>query len=850
MVNSRIRFPRQAFLVGAAVLGLAVCLLSATAAETPKDLKGEILVIVLEPDGSSREQAALRDAFKAAAEKQGASDNLWIVETDSLKSTADRLQEWPAQTRERIGAILMVKVPREPVSTARASAAVFHYPFGEIAREHVSSPEYSFKFASDSALYAIHLDRATSSVLSRMARESGPNSLQIRFAEPDRYSLSPDLLGRTVWLTLEGVADPAQQAESILNAFDAFRKDSGNAVMGIVSDKVRRKIESGNAEIRIFNSPYNNKEEWTEEEKAERRRMGEEPVAIVRPGPFAQGEASGIYYVTDLDPLAAYAYTVIDTSKDPDDFWYEVDSGSFVTSSITGVVRTVPVKTEEYTPIASEPQNAALSIPTFEILDWVIEGATVFDGTRDTPARVSDVGLVGEKIAAVGNLKDTPRKMTVNGSGLFLMPGFIDIHSHADSDLPDVPYAPSHVRQGITTVLGGNCSFSDLGIGAYLAEREDLGTPINIGLLIGNRPVRQRVLGRRKGMFSYNDLYKEKELVDLAMEEGAFGMATGLIYSISEEAFAWELAEMAKQMKPYGGFYASHIRGETDEVIDAAREAIHIGELAEVPVQISHMKVLQKRNWGDMERYLDVIKDARARGLDVTGDQYPWRASGPAAHYTLYRLMVREAIRNESPDVVLLKDMPAPFAKYSGRPLPELLEGENLTPEQLIQELNLTEDSKIYATFLCLSEDDVKLPMKEDFVMVCTDSGVVSLDAIQSGRVWDEHPRKFRSYPEFFARYVRDKGVCAWELAVYKCTGLPAWRMGLADRGIIRPGAFADLVLMNPKTVDPVVDYRDQAPPPAGIDWVFINGVPVVKEGELTKERSGKPLFAGGRHKP
>ena len=137
-------------------------------------------------------------------------------------------------------------------------------------------------------------------------------------------------------------------------------------------------------------------------------------------------------------------------------------------------------------------------------------------------------------------------------------------------------------------------------------------------------------------MFSYADLYREKELIDLSMEEGAFGMSTGLIYTQpAKKPFMWELAEMAKQMKPYNGFYASHVRGETNEVLDAIREGIHIGEIAEVPVQISHMKVINKRNWGDMKRYLEIMKTARNRGMDVTGDQYPWRASGPAAHYKL-----------------------------------------------------------------------------------------------------------------------------------------------------------------------------------------------------------------------
>ncbi len=536
------------------------------------------------------------------------------------------------------------------------------------------------------------------------------------------------------------------------------------------------------------------------------------------------------------------------------------DKGAFVTSSLRGIVRTVPVRLESYTPLGNPAPDdedadnqiaaAAIALSAAETFDTIIEGATVFDGTKDGKRFRADVGIVGERIAAVGDLKGRKRTKTIAGAGLFLMPGFIDIHSHADNSILEESYAPSHVRQGITTVLAGNCSFSPLDIGGFLRSIEVEGAAINLGELIGNRPVRRRVLGERKGMFPYGDLYREKELVDLGMEEGAFGMSSGLIYTTSEEAFAWELAEMAKQLKPYGGFYASHVRGESDEVLDAIREAIYIGEIAEVPVQISHMKVLSKRNWGQMADYLLIMKSARARGLDVTGDQYPWRASGPAGHYGLYKLMVREAIENESPEVVFLKDMPGKYARYSGRTLNELLDAEKMTPEDLIKDLNLTPKSKIYAAYLCIGEDDLLLPMKEDFVMVCTDAGLVSLEDIEQGKVWDDHPRKFRSYPEFFAKYVRDRNVCSWELGVFKCTGLPAWRMKLADRGVIRPGAYADLVLLDPERLDPAADYRDQTAPPKGILYVFLNGQAVVKDGQMTKVRAGKPLFAYGHRKP
>ena len=194
--------------------------------------------------------------------------------------------------------------------------------------------------------------------------------------------------------------------------------------------------------------------------------------------------------------------------------------------------------------------------------------------------------------------------------------------------------------------------------------------------------------------------------------------------------------------------------------------------------------------------------------------------------------------------------MPGRYAKYSGRRLDELLVGEGMTAEELVADLQLTKDSELYATYLCLGETDVHAPMKEDFVMVCTDSSLAALDKIERGECRDEHPRKFRTYPEFFGKYVRDRGICTWELGVHKCTGLPARRMKLNDRGLIKPGAYADLVLFDPDQIDAGADYRDQTVGPKGIKWVFMNGQPVLEAGKLTTQPAGKALRAYGHRKP
>lgn len=735
---------------------------------------------------------------------------------------------------ENVGAV--ISLIDADTSSKEPVIHIFHYPFGSITEHHVISPKYSFKFGSDSALLGIQLYEHLNN-----------QEVILKPADFCIEGFTLPLLQKWTALSVpyKSLSDTETArafASKIANSILQYYRYDGNAVVGLIPPEAQKHASFSEMEVILYPYIYPDRE-FTEEEQKERRKIMSTKKQKRVP------LDSGLYYFTDLDPLTPYSLEIKNVAGDASPYWDILDSPSFVTSSVRGIVRTVPGEHSNYEPLQFT-EKKPLYRAEHETFDYIVENATIIDGNLKTQKYQADVGISGSRIAAIGDLKKLPRNQTIDGSGKYLTPGFIDIHSHGDRGVLNVSYAPSHVRQGITTILGGNCSFSPLGIGNFLRKVEANGTPVNIAMLVGNRPIRQQVLGRRTGMFAYSELYRQKELIDLAMEEGAFGMSTGLIYAISEEAFAWELAELSKQMKPYNGFYASHIRGETDEVLDAVREAIHIGEMAEVPVQISHMKILRKRNWGIMNDYLRLMEEARARGVDVTGDQYPWEASGPAAHYHLHRLLVQEAIRNGHPEVVRLKDMPGKYEKYSGKNLVELLEGENMTPEELIDDLDLQPDSPIYATFLCIGDEDIILAMKDEHVMVCTDANMTSLETIESGDAKNHHPRIYRTYHQFFAHYVRDREIIPWELAVYKCTGLPADRMGLVDRGRIQVGAYADLVLFDPEKIDPVADFRDQTPPPVGFDWVFTNGVPVIKEGLMTRERPGKALYAGNRRKP
>jgi N-acyl-D-amino-acid deacylase len=816
-----------------------------------RDPKANAFIFCFDMSGSSSSgeelsflKGELTHIFSSGKKKSSLTNiNLGFYQGEKdKKNISAKIINHDAVKENRLGAVIHIKVIGCGEESPGVNIGVFHYPFNPIASEKIKSPEYTFKFSSDSALLAIHLDK-------NISKKNGyMGNVELKLMEYSNPWLPESILKKSVNLTILKKNnltenDLSNLAKNIFSALNGYFSDDSFHVIGVLPQKVRRHCNVENTEIRIMKYIYPDKQ-LSEDEEKKREEEISKIIETVRPF------KSWIYYVSGLEHLSPYSFSVINNVKDKSDFLYELYDGSFLSSSIQGIVRTVPNQIENYTPLEnyySEPRKSASPV---KMLDYIITGATIIDGTLEAPGYCADLGILGERIEMIGHLKGIHAKVFIDGSGLFLTPGFIDIHSHADWNIQEVKSAPSHIQQGITTVLGGNCSFSPLGIGSFYMDVEEKGAPLNIGMLIGNRPVRKAVLGRKKGMPPYSAVYRQKELIDLAMEEGAFGMSSGLIYSISEEAFAFELAELAKQLKPYGGFYASHVRGETDEVLDAVRECIYIGEIAEVPVQVSHMKVINKRNWGGMKRYLEIMKSARARGLDVTGDQYPWLSTGPAAHYRLYRLLVREAIRRESPEVVVLKDMPGKYEKYSGRPLPELLEGENITAEELIKDLNLNKKSEIFASYFCLSEEDVVAPMKENFVMVCTDSSLVSEENINSPDYINDHPRKFRTYPEFFGKYVRDKKVCSWELGVYKCTGLPARKMKLKDRGIIRPGAYADLVLFDPEKIDAGTDYRNQSIQPKGINWVFINGCPVLEKGKIKNKKPGKALRAYGYGKP
>lgn len=830
----------------------------AEAKEIVKDDKGKVYIFILASDKNdsalSEKIVSLKnELMKISLRDNSDSKKEYIIfqasgAVDYLK-ISDEISGLEVEKVNNMGGIILIDYinsTSEKTSSGKISidAEIFNYPFLPITEEHIESPEYTFKFSSDSSLLAFHLLKHINSSLE--LHNITKQDLTLKPAAKIEISLERELLKKYTKICINDSVllskeDFTRIAVGLYNAIEDYYVNGGSYALGVIPERALQKADSANLEISAAEFKYPNKDLKESEDK-----LKEEAVFSIP----AIRYSSNLFLFKDLAPITPYTFRIVDKSKPSDHLLYKLYEGRFVTSDLGGIVRTIPNKLKNYVEpekIIKEDEPIQGHVSAF---DYVIEDALIIDGAKDAKQYIADLAISDDKIVKIGDLKRFERLKTIDAKGMFLSPGFIDIHSHVDSTAFDAPYAQSAINQGITTSLGGNCSFSTLNVGTFYKDIETSTSAINIGILIGNRPVRKAVIGERKGQPSYAEVYRQKELVDLGMEEGAFGVSSGLIYSISEEAYTWELAELAKQVKPYGGFYASHIRGESDEVIDAAKEALFIGELAEVPVQISHIKAIGKDNWGKMEKLLNTVKLYKSRGLDVTCDQYPWLATGGSHQYRLLRLLEREAIQSDAPDTVLLKDMPGRFSKYSGKPLTELLKNENMDAFDLIRELNLNKDSKIFSTYICLSEEDLLLPMKEDFVMVCTDAGLKTQKEIDNNSFGDDHPRKFGTYPEFLGKYVRDKKVCSWELAIYKCSGLPAGRLKLKERGLIKEGYYADIVLFSPNELESGADYLNRDGQPNGINYVFVNGKPALENGKLTYLRNGKALRAYGNVKP
>jgi len=516
-------------------------------------------------------------------------------------------------------------------------------------------------------------------------------------------------------------------------------------------------------------------------------------------------------------------------------------------------------------------------------MDLIIRGADVLDGSG-TPAFRADIGIDGDRIAAIGDLSAAVAGETIDGTGRVVTPGFIDIHSHSDYTLPINPRAESKIRQGVTTEVVGMCGGSaapldDVSRARMVASNPDLpwdewttfgeylgflrrqGTSVNVIPFVGHGTVRGLAMGLGERAPTASELSEMKRLVAQAMDEGAWGMSTGLIYPPSVYGDTEELVELARVPAARGGFYFSHIRGEGATLLDAVAEAIEIGERAGLPVQIAHFKASGVDNWGLLPQALSLLDVARERGVDVMADRYPYIASSTGlgaslphwAHdggrdalldrlreaKTRARILDDPGTQSTHWDKIVIASVPD-RSEWEGQSVAEIAAQRGTDPTVTALDLLLEAEGRVSVIRFGMSEENLCTVLRHPAVMIGSDgSARAPYGVLGQGKA---HPRNYGTFPRVLGRYAREQGVLSLAEAVHKMTGKTAGRLRLADRGLLRAGYKADLVLLDPETVGDAGTYSDPYQYAMGIEAVVVNGQVVIQRGEHTGALPGRVL--------
>jgi len=520
------------------------------------------------------------------------------------------------------------------------------------------------------------------------------------------------------------------------------------------------------------------------------------------------------------------------------------------------------------------------------MFDLLIKNGTIIDGTG-APGFKADIGICSDTIAAIGELQGTAKRI-IEAEGLIVAPGFIDIHSHTDEAVLVNPSCESKVMQGVTTEVSGNCGSSsapriggrasDDDDGELLAEcgidrdwqsMDDLLTrlervplTINFATLVGHGAIRSSAMGYDDRKPSRGELDEMRRLTAESMEQGAFGISTGLIYPPGCYADTDELVALAEVAAKYGGIYASHIRSEGDRLIESVEEAIEIGRRAGIRVQLSHHKATGRNNWGKVKQTLQMIDDAVSAGIDVSADQYPYAATATNlgvllpnwAHdggkqALLARLTnpeIRSTLKSDLMtagsngwiaesggwEVTVVNAVNTePNRRFEGFNLARIAEIQGKHPADVVLDLLAEEHGSVGVMRFVISEDDIEVVMKHPRVVIGTDAMARSVNGpLSRGK---PHPRSFGTFPRVLGRYVREKKSLSMESAIAKMTGNTAKILSIADRGLLRDNWFADIIVFDADTIMDTATYSESKSYPVGIKYVLVNGRIVVDQGTL-----------------
>lgn len=499
--------------------------------------------------------------------------------------------------------------------------------------------------------------------------------------------------------------------------------------------------------------------------------------------------------------------------------------------------------------------------------DLIITNGRIVDGAGNPWFR-ADVGIKNGRIVKIGKINPNDARQTLDAQNKIVAPGFIDVHTHTE-DIFDLPNAENFVRMGVTSLITGNCGGSETDIKSFLGQYKTKPLAVNVGTLIGHNSVRAKVMGLDNRAPTADEQAKMEQIVEQAMKDGAVGFSTGLIYLPGTFAKTDEVVGLAKAASKYGGIYASHIRDEGTEVVKAIEEAINIGEQADMPVEISHFKISSKKLWGQSPTTINLVKSARAKGLQVTVDQYVYTASSTSldsripswaiaggreegkkriadaeTHKKIVAEMKRELKEKDFKDYSF-----AYVASYRANPefngmniadITQKARNTKKLDEQVEQILEMYGKGGAGMVYRVMSESDVRNILDEPFTMIASDSGV---------RKFGEgvpHPRGYGNNARVLGEYVRNQKIISLEDAVRKMTSLPAQTFSLRDRGQIREGFAADIIIFDENTVGDKATFENPHQYATGFSDVIVNGEIVFDGNTMTGKMSGQPLYGNG----
>ncbi|HEU5235575.1 MAG TPA: D-aminoacylase [Pyrinomonadaceae bacterium] len=508
-------------------------------------------------------------------------------------------------------------------------------------------------------------------------------------------------------------------------------------------------------------------------------------------------------------------------------------------------------------------QPAAQNAP----YDLLLRNGVIVDGTGN-PWYRGDIAIRGNTIVRIAPSINEPASRVIDVGNQVIAPGFIDIHTHARRGIFDVPTADNYIRQGVTTVMEGPDGSSPVPLAPFLAKLEELKKSINIGSFIGQGSVRSAVIGDVNRKPTAEELDKMRSLVEQGMKDGAFGLSTGLFYVPGTFTPTEEVIELARVAARYGGMHESHMRDEAGGVVDSVRETIAIGERGGLPTHVSHHKIVGVGNWGKSVKTLKLIDEARARGVDVTIDQYPYTASSTSIQAALLPAWALEGGRNE-----VLKRLRDPATRgkikaesvrlirtergggdpknvviarcewdmsLAGKSLADVarLRGLNSTIEDGAEAaLWLVEQGGCQGIFHAISEADLERILRHPATMIGSDGEIPIF-----GKA-NPHPRSYGTFARVLAVYVREKKTLTLEEAVRKMSGFPAQRLGLLDRGVLRPGMKADIAVFDQAKVRDTATFDKPHSYAEGFSFVLVNGQIVFEAGAMTAARPGMVLY-------